>query len=504
MSSSVSLSDRTWAALSWRFLSVCSLFSIQFSVGVILARLLPVDAFGLLGLAMIVVGFGNVISEIGMVPALIQREDLTATHIRVAFTVSVLTGATLTTIMYLCAPLAALIFRTDQLISLIRLLSLTFLLNSFSATAGALLQRRLRFQSLCWVDVVSYAFGYSAVGVVLALNGWGVWALGWASFVQSLVRTALLLMVSPHPLRPSIATNETKQLLRFSTGISLARIMNYAARNADYFIVGRWLGPEALGLYTRAYQLMTASITQLSSVISPVLFPAYSEIQNDSDRLRRAYLRSVSVIALIVCPLLVSLAIAAPELIHGIYGPKWGGAIASFQILCAGGVARVVYNLADTLARAKGAVYAQFGRHFLYMVAIITASAVGARWGIEGVALGVVLGLVLMYFLMAHLANKLIRSSWHEFLRAHIPGLLLGVIVAGVGLPVMIALRTTQLPPLVILGAISVTYAITLITAVRVLPQHWFGEARLFFSYKPALGRKMNVRSLQSSMFLIG
>jgi len=494
----ISLTDRTFTALNWRFLSELSIGGLQFIVGVVLARLLPVEAFGLIGLAMIVIGFANVISEIGMAPALVQRTNLTETHVRVGFTVSSLAGALLVAGMYLVAPFAASIFQTSELIPVLRLLSLVLLLKSLSSTAGALLQRRLAFRQLFWVETVSYAFGYAMVGVVLALMGRGVWALVWASFVQSLIRAMLLFLVSPHQIRPSFAVNETRELLHFGVGTSLARIVNYAARNGDYLVVGQRLGVEALGLYTRAYQLMTLPTSHFSSVIGAVLFPAYAEIQTESTRLKRAYFRSISVTTLVVFPLLVGLAIAAPELIRGIYGAKWTGATVAFQILCVGGIGRAMYNLADALVRAKGAVYQQFVRHFLYALAIFGAAIIGTRWGIEGVAVGVVCALGMMYFLMGHLANKLVTASWSEFLRAQMPGMILATIVASVALPATLMLRSRSLPDLVILSGTILVCAVAMMAAVFILPEHWLGEARPLLIDQFARARDVGERLLRS------
>src|SRR5262249_2262620 len=180
-------------------------------------------------------------------------------------------------------------------------------------------QRRLDYRNLLKVELISYTFGYVVVSVVLASLGYGVWALAWAAVIQSLLKTILLLRISPHPMRPSLAFSEARELLNFGIGASLGTLANYAAVNGDYFVVGRWLGTTALGLYSRAYQLMTLPMYQTTSVISSVLFPVYAMIQDESERLRRAYLLSASLSAIVVSPMLAGLAIAAPELMVGAF-----------------------------------------------------------------------------------------------------------------------------------------------------------------------------------------
>jgi O-antigen/teichoic acid export membrane protein len=471
-----SLSQRTFAAFGWQFVTAFSKIVLRLSVLVVLARLLPVKAFGLITQSLMVIGLAGMVLEIGLSPALIQRKDLTDIHIRVGFTLSVVGGLLMTLGMWVGAPIAARIFESDEIVSLIRLLSFTFLFTSLGSTATALLQRRLNFRAFFWVETVSFVLGYTAVGLLLGLLGYGVWSLAWAGVAQTLLSAILAFAISPHPIRPSFAIDEAKHLLRFGVGMSLARVMNYSANNGDYFVVGRWLGAQSLGLYSRAYQLMTLPVSEFSSIISRVLFPAYAEVQNEPERLRRAFLRSVSLTAMVVLPLLVGMAIAAPEIIRGIFGPKWTDAIGAFQILCFGGFFRAMYNQGDALARARGAVYAQLWRHALYAITVFIGSVAGSRWGIEGVAVSVVGALLLMFILMTHLSLKLVQVGLKQYLAAQMPGAILGLLVATVALPLTLALRATGLHDLAILGVTIITCALGVGGAVLLFPPSLLGE----------------------------
>jgi PST family polysaccharide transporter len=473
------LFDRAIGAFTWRFLSESSIFALRLVVTIILARLLPVDAFGLLTLVMIVMNFAYRISQVGMAPALIQCKDLTKTHARVAFSVSVLSGVAITAVIWASAPAVAAIFRNDAVTPLLRLISTSFLFSSLGSISAALLERRLNYRRLFQVELSSYTFGYALVGIILAVSGWGVWALAWAIVVESVLRAGLLFAASPHPLRPSFARLEAGQLLNFGAGSSLSRIANYAALNGDYFVVGRWLGAEDLGLYSRAYQLISLPMYQFSSVISYVLFPVYSRIQDDTRALRRAYIASVFISSVIVIPILTALAIAAPEVMAGVFGPQWTGAIAPLQLLCMGGVFHSIYNLGDSLARAKGAVYLKFWCHAVYAAGVIVGSIVGTSWGINGVAVGVVMALAVIYLLLGRLSIYLSESTWREFFLSQLPGLIFGVSVAAFALPVTLLLRSAQIPHLVILAATLAMSLIGALLAALVLPRPWLNRISL-------------------------
>src|SRR5262245_27801731 len=473
------LFKRTMGAFAWRFMSESSTFVLRVGVTILLARLLPVDAFGLLTLVMIVVNLAHRVSQIGMAPAIIQRKRLTQTHVRVAFTVSISSDIVIYAAIRAGAPTAAAIFRNDAVTPLLRFISLSFLFSSFGSTSAALLERKLNYRRLFLIELTSYSIGYALVGIILAVSGGGVWALAWATVVESVLRAGLLLMASPHSLRPCFAPTEARQLLNFGAGSTLSRLANYAALNGDYFVVGRWLGAVDLGFYSRAYQLISLPMYQFSSVISLALFPVYSRMQDDTAALRRSYIASVFFSAIIVIPLLTTLAIAAPEVMTGIFGPQWTGAIAPLQILCLGGVFHSIYNLGDSLARAKGAVYLKTACHAVYAACVIAGSILGASFGINGVAIGVVVALSVIYLLLGRLSIRLTKSSWKEFYSSQLPGVVFGASIAVFTLPVTCLLRAGQQPHLVILAATVAVSVIGVIVASLLLPKKWLSKSSL-------------------------
>jgi O-antigen/teichoic acid export membrane protein len=489
---STALTARTARALTWRLATRTAAFGLRLAVLVAFARLVGVEAFGLLNQAMIVMGLAAVASEFGMASAVIQARNLTKTHIRVAFTISVLSGTLLTLVVYLAAPVAAWLFREPAVIPVLRLVCFVFLGTALGTTAGALLQRNLAFRALFVIEFGSYALGYAGVGIGLALAGYGIWALAWAPVVEALLRALFLYAACRHPVRPSLAPTAAAQLVRYGTGLTLARVANYVALNGDNAIVGRNLGVAALGLYGRAYQLMTLPMSELSEVVGTVLFPAYAEIQDQPERFRKASLAVVSLSAMLVFPLLAGLAITAPELVAGAFGEPWRGAILPLQVLCAGGFFRCIYSLGDSVARARGAVYSQAWRHAVYALCVLAAASIGCIWGLVGVAVGVNLALGIMYLLMAHLNVRLTGASWREFFWCQVPGTALAAAVVVAAAPTAVLLRGLECSPFLVLAGTMAAGGMAAGLVGLVWPRNWLqSEVR---SVGERLGARLIVR----------
>jgi PST family polysaccharide transporter len=470
------LRSRTKRALGWRMGSIYTRFVLQWIVTIVFTRLLLPEDFGLLAQATIVVTLAATVSEVGMAPALIQKRDLTIEHIRTAFAISIISGLFLSSLLWLMAPLFEVLFASKGITPILRVLSWTFLLTSLSTTGFALLQRDLNFRSLFIIDTLSY-IGYGIVGVVMALRGNGVWALVAAAVTQSALKVLITIAISRHSLRPKLHLEAARSLLRFGAGMSATRIIIQCSRTTDNFIVGRYLGAEALGYYSRAYVLMSLPIHEIAGAMNTVLFPAYAEIQDQHERVRRVYFENLSFVALRTFPVLITMSVLSVELMRGVYGPLWKPAATPLSILCIGGCFLCIYTLGDALARAKGALAPRFWQHLIFAIVVLALSRIGAQYGNAGVAVGVSIALFLQYLMMAHLANQLLESSWRQFWSAQIPGAIVAVLCGAVAYGSAQVMRALHWPDLVIAALSSLcVLAISLLLLFR-LPAAWLPPA---------------------------
>lgn len=471
-----SLTHNTLAGLLWMIYGKGAYGVLQIVVLAILARLVSPTDFGILSAALIVIGLSAIVSQLGLGPALVQRSELEQRHIDTAFMTSVLIGVALGATIWLTAPFIAQFFRAAGVEPVLRALAWVFPLQGISTTAESLMRREMRFRWLANLDVISYGIGYGAVGITTALLGWGVWALVAGQIAQNVVKTGLLVSVQPPRLRSLPERRAFEDLMYFGGGFTLGKIANQLAQQGDYLMVGRFLGPTALGYYGRAYNLMSAPSAGFATILDYVLFPAMALVQEQTDRLAAAYRRGAALIALVVVPASTALILLAPEVIHVVLGPKWTNVIAPFQILAAGMLFRTSSKLSDTLTRATGAVFRRAWRQVVYAAMVLGGAWVGQQWGIIGVSWGVLLALTVNFFLMAHLSVTQARMSWLDFWRAHLPALLIAAASAPIVWGIGTAARHWGLPPLVTVVGGSLAVVASSLLLVYLAPRTFLGS----------------------------
>ncbi|MFV1966842.1 MAG: lipopolysaccharide biosynthesis protein [Pirellulaceae bacterium] len=464
----------------WTVVATGGQAALQFILLAILSHLLSPDDFGQMASVTVVIGLCTLLAQQGLGPALVQRRMLEPRHIRTGFTLSLLLAFCLTGILWQIAPLVADLFHMPGMVSLIRAVSAVIVLQALSVTAESLLQRRLRLRMLATIDVLSFLVGFGGVAVVLALAGFGVWAIVWAQIAHHALRATLLILANPHAMRPLLDAPAARDLVRVGSGFALAALANGGAHQTDYLVVGRWMGTGALGLYERAYQLMMVPARLSSTIFSRVLFPTMARNQLRTDRLRVIYRRGLVSIALTVLPATVITVMLAPEIVRLLLGIQWLGVVAPLRILAVGMLFRTSYKLSDTLVRATGAAYRRAWRQWIYVLLVAIGALIGVRWGLNGVAGGILLAILVNFLLMAQLSLLLLELRWGTFFRSHLPGIRVAALVAIVLMPLVMLFRVQQAPAILIVALSSLLAVLPVLGAVVVRSRWLLGDDGLW------------------------
>jgi O-antigen/teichoic acid export membrane protein len=449
---------------------------VQIFVLAALGRLLSPAEFGLMGAATVVVSLSQIVSQIGVGPAIIQRRELLPIHIRAAVTQSFGLGLLLGGIVYFGAPAIARFYRIPEVEPVLRGVAFLFPLDGLNTVGKSLLSRDLKFRQYVKLDVGAYIVGYALVGVVLAWLGYGVWALVAAQLAQSICRATLMYFATRHSIRPSFNLQASRDLLSFGFGHSVAQIGTVLSQQGDNLVVGRWLGPAALGVYGRAYSLMVMPASAFGKIVNRVLFPVMSQVQGERERLAGAYERALAIVALVSLPISSFMWVVAPELIPLILGPKWGAVVLPFRMFSISLLFRMSSKISDACTKAAGEVYVRATIQLSYAAMVVVAAIIGQRWGVEGVAVAVSIAMGINWLNMAQLSKKVTGLSWRRFTEAHVPAALLAALI---GLTTEVAIegaRAAHLGNIPALVVGSLVAAVTIFAVYRLWPTPFFGS----------------------------
>jgi O-antigen/teichoic acid export membrane protein len=392
------LTQRTLAGVGWSASSRLVGQVASFALSVVLARLLTPADFGLLALTTVFTGFAALFADMGLGASIVHARQLEETHRSSVFWLNVAIGTAMTCTLAALSPAIAIFFDQPRVKATVFALSFTFVLGSFGIVQRALLLRRMNFRALAIVDVVSVWLS-GAVAVVLAFRGWGIWSLVVQGLVRATCSSVLLAALGGWRPRLHFRRASVTELFGYSANLAGFTFINYWIRNIDNLLIGKFFGPAALGLYTRAYATMLLPVSQITNVLGSVMFPAFAQIQHDPKRVKRAYLRAVSLIALVSFPAMFGLAAVAHDFILTVYGERWLRSAGLLHVLAIIGGLQSVESTVGWIYRSQGRTDALFRWGIFAGSILIGGIGLGVLWGsVEGVAIGyAIAGVILVY-----------------------------------------------------------------------------------------------------------
>lgn len=381
-------------------------FVLTLGSTLVLARLLAPADFGLVALAMTVIGFSRSFKEAGLASATVQTPDLTQAQVSNLFWINLALSGVLGLVVLCAAPGVAWLFEAPALTALTAALALTLPLEGAVVQHLGLLRRQMRFVDIAVIDVGSSLTG-SAVGIAMAWRNCGPWSLIGYQLAISMTAFVLTWSISRwHPGRPS-RRRGTRPLVQFGASMTVGNLLFAIGRSADNVLIGRWHGPHAVGLYSRAEALLSRPLDLLLSPVSGVVIPALARVQADPERYRRTFLQIFEALALVsflFCGLLLAL---TQPLVHVLLGPQWEGAAPIFAGLAVTAAFRPLSLSCSWLFESSGR-----GRESLIAGSVISALAIvafsiGVPFGPAGVAIAYsVSGLVLQLPFLFYLAGR--------------------------------------------------------------------------------------------------
>ena len=320
---------------------------------IILARILSPNDFGLMGIALLTMSALETFSQTGFQAALIQKKEDITSHLDAAWTVLILRGLILFTILYFITPYAAIFFDAPEAKPIIRVIGFSVLFQAFTNIGVIYFKKELEFnKEFIYQFAGTLADFIVAVTAVLILKN--VWALVFGLLAGNATRCIVSYLIHPYKPRLSSDLGRAKELFGFGKWILGSSILVFLITQGDDIFVGKLLGTTVLGFYQLAYRISNMPATEITHVISQVTFPAYSKLQDNLPKLRETYLKVLQFIAFLSFPIAGLIFILAPDFTKIFLGEKWMPMVHVMQILCIFGVTRSINALFGSFLQGIG------------------------------------------------------------------------------------------------------------------------------------------------------
>jgi PST family polysaccharide transporter len=417
-------------SVSWQTLNVG--FQVLFQLAFIkaLSIFLTEAEWGIIGIALGIIGIIEIFAQLGVGPSLIQRKSLDAAQINAAFWVSLLLGVLFGLTTYVTAPAIAGFYHRADLIPLLRFIALSFPLAGLALVPRAMLIRKMDFRSLFWSSLIAMPIGNGLIGILAAYNGWGVYAYAGALLAQNaLLGLNYWIRAGIRIRKPALAP--ATPLFRYGASSTVFNFLNYAASRLDVLVLGRFM-PESRnaeqGIYDRSNYMMTLPITLLGKLSDSVLFSSMSDVQENQERLKGIFMGGLYFTACLVFPGVVLLELFTEEFVLALLDEKLLPTVPIVRILYAAVFLRSWIKVCDATVRATDMIASASVVKALFCVGLSYSAYLGYQHGFEALAWGVVASTFLQAVAMLALTRSKLEVSWGGILATAGPGLLLGAV----------------------------------------------------------------------------
>ncbi|MFO1305254.1 MAG: lipopolysaccharide biosynthesis protein [Burkholderiales bacterium] len=381
------LKDRVVRGAAARVVAQVANVLIRMGSLVVFARLLEPKDFGIVGMVTAVTGIFSVFKDFGLSTAAVQQETLSNAQASTMFWVNLLLGGILCALTLVCAPILVRFYDEPRLLLVTVALAAGFLINAAGIQHSAQLQREMRFVALAAIEVIAL-LASSAIGLAMAAAGLGYWALvGWSLLLPTVNSAGAWIAAAWIPSRPERRT-DVRALIQFGTTYTLNAIVIYVAYNLDKLLVGRMWGASALGIYGRAFQLVTLPADGVIGAIGGVAFSALSRVQQNGALLRSYFLKGYKIVLTLTVPITLLMALYAEEIVMVLLGPKWTSATATLRFLTPTLLVFAMINPTGWLMLASGRIKRSLQIALVIAPWVIVGYVLGLPYGVEGVALG--------------------------------------------------------------------------------------------------------------------
>lgn len=424
-----SIKQKTARTIKWNTIDRFSSQVLYAVTGVVLANVLSKEDFGLVGAILVFQAFATLFVDSGFGAALLQKKSPTDKDYSTVFWFNLIVSIVVYALLWVSAPFIADIFQGDQrLIPLSRVMFLCFVINGLAIVQTNRLMKAMNVKMIALSNLVGLTIS-GAVGIWMALTGWGPWALVWQSIILALVKTIWLWSIGRWVPRYGFHMDSMRQIYRVGLGVFSSSFLNTVFLNIYSFIIGAYYNLAALGNYTQADKWSKMGSASISQILTASFVPLLSQYQDDGEKYRALIGKINRFTSFILFPFMCWLIVMAEPVFHLMFGTKWDTAIPLFQILLLRGIFTVLTSLYNnyilSLGHARSLVVVEFVKDALTLIAIVSTIAMQS---VEALVWGQMIAGAATYLFILWLASRNTGYSKRSFLIDMAPYALLTIL----------------------------------------------------------------------------
>ncbi len=409
-----SLRNKTIKGVGWSAADAFLGQGITFIVGLVLARILSPEEYGLIGICLIFTTVLNGVVDSGFSSALIRKKDTTNDDYNTMFITNMAISIVLYIGLYFASPYISLFFDRTELTPLIRVLGIVLIINALSITQNTILTKRIDFKTKTKVSIISASIS-GIVGIAMAYTGYGVWALISQVLTKQLLYTLCLWIFNRWWPNFTFNWKSFRNMWGFGSKMMLSGLLDNIWKQLYQVVVGKFYSPANLGQYSRSKEYANIFSANLTSIVQRVTYPALAEIQDDKTRMVAAYRKVIKVTMFVTCVCMISIGAVAEPLIYCLIGPKWHEASTYLPLICVTMSLYPLHAINLNMLQIQGRSDIFLMLDIIKKIIGIAPLALGIFMNIYWMLVGSIITGILSFFLNSYYTGKSLGyTSWMQ------------------------------------------------------------------------------------------
>lgn len=439
------LKEKTVIGIIWSFVEQLLKRGVSILVTLLLARFLVPEDFGLLAMMTVFIAIAAALMDSGINQAVIRKQDPNESYFSTAFYTNIGLGIVAYILLFIASPYIAGYYDESRLTLLLRVAGIVVIINSFKVIQVSMLSRALNFKAQMKASLPA-AIISGIVAVVLAYQGFGIWALIAQTLLSALIAVVIYWWIQPW--RPVFAfeLSSLKEMYGFGYKLFLSGLLNTVAKNIYVLVIAKIFSTAEAGLFFFASRIKDMVITQLVTSVQQVTYPALSKLQDDDKRLKESYRQVLQTITFILFPAMLMLAALAEPIFELLFPERWLPAVPYLQLMSIVGILTPLHAINLNVLKVKGRSDLFLGLEVIKKLTLAAVLFISYRYGVIGILIGRGIQSVIVYVPNAYFSSTLINYKINEQIRDVAPNL---VLATAVSLVVYTLTETISLPPIV-------------------------------------------------------